>query len=138
MGTNTYSPELPAVPRRRLWFGFVAAPLAWAVDGAASWAITWLACYAGPQQMAGLGNTGIRAVLIVITLSLLAITLAAGFVSYRNWQALSEHRNFIYAEARGREEFMALTGVFSSIFFTFGIVLIAIPQIFINVCTTAW
>jgi len=50
----------------------------------------------------------------IITFGLLAVAIAAGLTSFRNWRSLSEKQSFVDAEGRGREEFMAIAGVFIS------------------------
>jgi len=72
-----------------------------------------------------------------LTVILLAVTVAAGIVSFRNFQRFSNHASLARAEATGREEFMALGGMFVSLVLGLGIVWLGIPLIIINLCTRA-
>jgi hypothetical protein len=78
-----------------------------------------------------------RVMLGFITFGLLALSIIAGVISYRNWQRLSkgdEFEEFVESEARSRREYMALCGVFISASLGFGIALFAIPVYILGVC----
>ena len=71
---------------------------------------------------------------VVITFVLFAIILASGTVSYRNWRRLSADANLESAEGRGREEFMALLGVFVSLTLGFSVIWLALPLFILDLC----
>lgn len=54
---------------------------------------------------------------------LLALTLAAGWVGWLRWR-----------DGRGVARFLGLVGLGSTPFFAFGIILIALPPLFLEVC----
>lgn len=74
---------------------------------------------------------------LVVTLLLLLTAVTAGAVSFRNWRELSRSGSLAEAEGRGREEYMALIGVFVSFTLGIGIVLLGIPLAIIDLCVRA-
>ena len=74
---------------------------------------------------------------LVVTLLLLATAIAAGAVSFRNWRELSRGTSLANAEGRGREEYMALIGVFVSFTLGVGIIWLGIPLAIIDLCVRA-
>jgi hypothetical protein len=137
MNTQAHSIEANRVPPSRLWFGVGAAAIAWTIQELLSVIISSLACRDGAYIWTWISAGGARALLTVITLGLLAITIAAGFISFRNWRSLSSQRHLIRAEGRRREAFMALIGVFVSVVFVGGIIWAGIPLIMIDLCRSA-
>lgn len=115
------------VPSGRLWFGLLAAAVAWAAQGFLSVLIATEAC-----RDSQLG--GGRGALIVLTLAALALAVAGGMVTHTNWRRLSEQTQFAYAEGRSREEFLALTGIFLSVIFIIGIIWGGLPLALLDVC----
>lgn len=71
---------------------------------------------------------------IALFVLLLAIAIAAGVMSYRNWQRLSGHVRLMQAEGTGTLEYMALIGVFISITLGVGIVWLGIPLAILSLC----
>ena len=119
---------------KRLWFGFAAAAAAWSLAGFLNVLFAWQACLGGEAGSGVFTDTGFRVLLGFITFGLLAVSVIAGFMSYRNWQRLSEKSDFVEAEGRGREEFMAMAGVFVSASLGIGIALFAIPIYILGIC----
>lgn len=122
---------------RRLWFGFTGAAASWIVAGILNALLAWQACMGGEAGSFIFTQTGIRIVLGVITIGLLATGAAAGFISYRNWRELSDKSDILAAEGRGREEFMALFGLVVSVSLGMGMIWFAIPIYIIRMCVRA-
>ncbi|HEY6404405.1 MAG TPA: hypothetical protein VI479_23495 [Blastocatellia bacterium] len=137
MNPQAHSIETNRVPPSRLWFGVGAAAIAWTIQELLSVIIASLACQDGVYTWTWISAGGARALLTAITLGLLAVTVAAGFISFRNWRSLSSQRHLIRAEGRRREAFMALIGIFVSIVFVGGIIWAGIPLIMIDLCRSA-
>lgn len=129
-------PEL-TVPRRRLWFGFAGSVAAWALLGCVEVVITWRACM--HQEHFGIPSEhpGVTWLYFFITLALLAVTIAAGVVSHRNWRRLSGRPRMLNSHAVERGEFMAVFGVIVSITLGVGIVFLALPPLFLDLCWRA-
>lgn len=123
---------------RRLWFGFASGAIAWSIAGTFDVIVAWHTCLGGALgSTAVFTQTGLRVLLGVITLALLAITTAGGIVSYRNWRTLSETTDFLEAEARGRKQYMAMSGVLINTALGVGIIWFAIPIYMLSVCVRA-
>jgi hypothetical protein len=125
------------VPPRRLWFGFAASAVCWITLGCLDLVITWRACT--HQEDFGIPNAhpSVRIAFALLALALLIITIAAGFTSYRNWKALSTRSRVLDAEAVERREFMALLGVIISVTLGMGIIWLALPPLFLDLCWRA-
>lgn len=121
----------------RLWFGFAGSAAAWIALGIVDLLITWQAC-AGKEQYGGAHiEPGFRATYLIFTLCLLLTAVMAGWMSFRNWRELSRERDLSNAEGRGREEYMALAGIFVSATLGLGIVWLGLPLFIIDLCVRA-
>ncbi|MCC6142674.1 MAG: hypothetical protein IT368_02595 [Candidatus Hydrogenedentes bacterium] len=127
----------PRLKQSRLWFGFAAPAVAWAIQESVSFFITWQACQDGDGDWGFLSVFEVRAMLVSISIVLLAIAMAAGGMSYLSWRRLSADRKLIHAEAAGREEFMGFGGIFICAIFAFGIILGGLGPLLVGVCETA-
>lgn len=134
MNLQTSSEERRTIPAKRLWFGFAGAAAAWALAGLLNVLLAWQACMGGEEGSGPFTSTGFRVMLGIITFGLFAVAITAGLTSFRNWRRLSNKESFMDAEARGREEFMAMAGVFISASLGIGIALFAIPIFILGIC----
>jgi len=136
MATETNREER-AVQPRRLWFGFAVPAIAWVALGCLDIVITWRACM--HQEDFGIPNPhpGVRVLFFVLALVLLALTVGAGWVSYRNFRDLSGRRDLLGSHAVERREFMAMLGVIISITLGMGMVWLALPPLFLDLCWRA-
>lgn len=139
MSTQAQSPPNATgrIPQGRLWFGMCAGAVAWAIQGFTCFLISTQACKNGLGNLGSIPPGGVRILLGVISLILLAAAVAGGMTSFRNWREVSEHRHLTEAEGRGREAFMSLLGVFVSVAFVVGIIWAGLPAILIDVCINA-
>ncbi len=101
-----------------LWFGILAPPIAWAADLQIRYALVSVAC-----------DRGWHAALSLISIPLLALSIAAGFAA---WRGLKIGENETAYPQRVR--FMALGGVMLSAVFSLTIIAATIPDFFINAC----
>jgi hypothetical protein len=118
----------------RLWFGVAASAVAWSVLGMADVLLTWAACLHRDQSGGASRHPGILLLTILITVVLFATIVASGIVSYRNWRRTSADADLESAEGRGREEFMALLGVFVSLTLGFSVLWLALPLFILDLC----
>jgi hypothetical protein len=140
MSTQAQASTVPPhrISQLRLWFGACAAAPALAIQGFACFLIAIQACKDGHVgDWGSLSAAGVRGVLGAVTAFLLAVAIAGGVVSFRNWQIVSEQQRVLEAEGRLREAFMALIGVFVSVSCAIGIIWTGIPSAFLNTCVTA-
>jgi hypothetical protein len=126
-----------AVPPSHLWFGLMAAAVAWILLGFIDILITWRACVHQEQFGNASAHPDARVIYIVVAVSLFIVVLIAGTLSYRNWRAISSQRQFLEATANDRREFMALLGVFVSVTLGVGVLWLSIPPLVIEFCLRA-
>lgn len=125
------------VSQGRLWFGFAGSAVAWLALGITDCLITWQACLGREQYAGARFEPGIKWLYLAFTLALLITALWSGVVSFRNWRALSRAPGLSDAEGRGREEYMALVGVFVSLTLGIGIIWLGIPIAILDLCVRA-
>jgi len=121
----------------RLWFGFAGSAVSWSALGVIDLLITWKACLGQEQYGGAYLDPSAKVVYVIVTLALLGVAIAAGTISFRNWRYLSRDRDLADAEGRGREEYMALLGVFMSFTLGIGIIWLGIPIAMIQLCVRA-
>src|SRR5581483_6757945 len=126
------------VSRKRLWFGFTSGAIAWSIAGTFDAIVAWHTCSGRALGSTPVfTQTGLRILLGVITFALLAITTAAGVISYKVWRQLSASSDFLSAEAYGRKQYMAMSGVLISAALGIGIVWFSIPIYILGACVRA-
>lgn len=123
-----------AVGEGRLWVGFATGVAAWFALGIADMLITWKACTHQEQYGGAMAHPVARALYIVVTLLLIASAIATGVLSYRNWRRLAAENRLLDAEGRGRQEFMALLGVYVSFTLGFGMLWLGLPVFLLQMC----
>ena len=121
----------------RLWFGFAASAVSWVTLGCLDILITWRACTHQEDFGIPSAHPTVRIAFFVIAIALLIVTIGAGLMSYRNWRSLSARDHMLDAEAVERHEFMALLGVIISITLGMGIIWLALPALFLDICWRA-
>jgi hypothetical protein len=131
------SPRLIALSGKKLWFGFAGAVFAWIVLGCAEITIIWRGCMRQEDYGVPPSHPWVSVLLTVITLLILAITVGAGMISYRNFKQLSAQASMLESLAVQRGEFMAVTGVIVSATLAMGMVWLALPPLFIDLCWRA-
>ena len=123
------------IPPGRLWFGAAGAAVAWAVQGFTCFEIATQACADGT-------GTGDRSRRRRPDFNWLCDRRISGRRGRRghcilpNWRSLAESRELMQAEGTGREEYMALVGVYVGATCVVGLIWAGIPPIFLNVCNT--
>lgn len=121
----------------RLWFGFAGSVAAWIGLFIADLLLAWKTCTELPNGVDVLSLGWAIYLFAALTVILLAATIAAGVISFGNFQRFSNHASLARTEATGRDEFMALGGMFISLTLSLGIVWLGIPLIIVNLCTRA-
>lgn len=129
--------ETNAVTSRRLWFGFSASACAWIALGCLDIAISWRACTVQEGYGIPPSRPAVRGAVVALANLLLCVAIAAGVTSYRNWRTLSRGQHLLQTNAVDRQEFMALIGVIVSVTLGMGIVWLALPPLFLDLCWRA-
>jgi len=127
---------VPEISPRRLWFGCAASAIAWVSLGCIDILINWRACMR--QEDYGIPNPhpGARILIGIVALVLLVIALTAGAISYNNWRRLSTNP-LLGSEAVESRQFVALLGVIITVTLGMGILWLAIPPFFLDICWRA-
>jgi len=131
---NSETHTAPSVPPKRLWFGTAAAAVVWFVVELLNVGFAWEACRGDMAGRGPFSESGVHILLGILTFGSLALAVVAGLTSYRNWRALSEQPDITTTEARDRQEFMSVVGVFVSATLGLGIVWFAIPIYVLSFC----
>ena len=107
-----------------LWFGMLGGPVIWVAQLLLNWNLTEGLC--SPSFTGFLGVSSIRLVILLGGLIAAIIAIAAGVVSYRSWQQMTQDRSQHIVEVEPRQ-FMALGGMLLGAFFTLAIVFTTVP-----------
>jgi hypothetical protein len=140
MSTGEQAPstrEGKPVSPGRLWFGTATAAVAWVVLGCSDIVITWRACMVQEDYGIPTPRPDVRILYFVLALALLTVTLWAGHSSYRTWRYVSAERKMLESRAVERREFLALCGVIVAITMGMGILWLALPPLFLDLCWRA-
>lgn len=137
MTDETFNKNSIRVPTKRLWFGFAGAAVAWTAAGALDVIWTGQGCVRSEACQSLAVPGWIEILLGAITFALLAVAVVSGVISYRNWKRLANNGDFVEAEGRERQEFMALFGVLVSVTLGVGIIWFILPIYLITSCTRA-
>ncbi len=130
------APETHSVHFLTLLFGASAAPIFWAGQLILGYAVTAYACYPGdhPVQVR-YGGTLFSAMIVFDIVALIACA-AGGLVSWRAWQKVRSdqgHRHTLHT-GEGRDRFLAMWGLLSSLWFFFAILFNTIASLTVTPC----
>lgn len=135
--TNEAAIETARARRHSLWFGFAGSAFAWVLLGCFDITVTWRACIMQEEWGVPRHATTATALYLAGALVLLALTASAGWTSYRNWRHYTRMPDLVEAKAVDRHEFMAAAGVLVAITMGMGIVWLALPPLFLDLCWRA-
>lgn len=122
---------------RRLWFGCAGSAFAWVALGCFDITVTWRACIMQEEWGVPKEHATATALYMLAALVLLGTTVSAGWTSYRNWRQLATKRDLIETKAMDRREFMAVAGVIVATTMGMGIIWLALPPLFLDLCWRA-
>lgn len=107
---------------RFLWllFGCAAAPLAWLGQMMLAYGVTAYICYPGDHPVRLPSHGGLLAAIAVFDVAALALCAAGAAVSWRGWRQVRT--------GEGRNRFLALWGLMSSLWFFTAILFNAIAS----------
>jgi hypothetical protein len=119
-----------------LFFGLFAAPIAWAGNLMVTYALATHACYPAGEPLSALaaGFGFAWPLILACYLIALALCLAAGLVSFRNWRATGREVgggfHHLIEKGEGRTRYLSIIGMAYSILFfaavLFGAIVLAI------------
>lgn len=130
------APETRSVRFITLLFGASAAPVFWIGQILLGYGFSAYACYPGDHPVAPEAAAPLYNLLMVFnTIALLAAFLG-GLVSWRAWRTTGEgadHRHILHT-GEGRDRFLAIWGLLSSLWFFFAILFNTIASIMVPPC----
>ncbi len=116
-----------------LWFGWIAAPIAWAVQGLFGWYFGGADCLSG--SMAGGGGLKVAETLIGIGAAIVAIVAIVH--GYRDWQSSGEPTRLEAANGRTPMQYLAAGGALISSIFLIAIIWAGVGGVIVNACGSA-
>ncbi len=123
---------------RILWsllFALAAGPLLWGVHLGAGYAIASAGCALGWNSMMFAGLNLITEIVLLMSLVLILITLAAALVAFREWRRLNAESDRDPEAGRGAWRFLALFSTLANGYFAFVILFATLPFFFLNPCS---
>jgi hypothetical protein len=126
----------PPVRLSRLWFGVVAAPLAWLVAELGGYVLAARDCGRWRTGLAAYAVPNAPLVVVAISLAMAAVAAAGLAASLGNLRALENvvPPNDVRA---GRMRFMSVAGILLSALLLLGIVFFGLPAFLVNACSAA-
>lgn len=122
------------VSEKRLWFGLAGSVVSWSVVFLLDVIFAWQACMGGEAGSGVFTSSGMRILLGCITFGFLALGACSGFMSFHNWQKLSNERDVFHSEARPRKQYMAVIGVIATVIMGIGIMWFSVPIYVLSIC----
>lgn len=110
-------------PAGSLFFGFLGGPISWTLHLLLSYFVVENLC--GP-----LSHTGVRGLVIALTVLFALVSFASAAVGWREWR--SEDRTI--AEPLSRSDFMARSGLILGLLFGAATIVEGIPIVLLPLC----
>jgi hypothetical protein len=115
-----------------VWFGVLAAPLAWVAQLVTGYAVQEAGC--APAGMLPVLDADTEPVIAVISVAALAVAIAGAAASFVSWRsALADGGT----DPRGRVAFMAGAGLLASVILATVIALGGVAFLFLDACRPA-
>ena len=130
------APETRSVKFITLLLGACAAPIFWQGQLVLGYGITAYACYPGDHPVMPRLTGALVTALMIFNVVALAACAAGAFVSWRAWRTVREaggHRHTLHT-GEGRDRFLAMWGMLSSLWFFFAILFNAIASLMVPPC----
>jgi hypothetical protein len=129
------APETRSVKFITLLFGACVAPIFWIGQIILAYSVSAYACYPGDRPVHPPTAPLFDALMAFDAIALLAAMLG-GFISWQAWRkagAGSDHRHILHT-GQGRDRFLAIWGLLSSLWFFFAILFNTIASIVVTPC----
>lgn len=119
-----------------LWFGILAAPLAWTLQLVIAPDLNEILCYPGAARSgrAEIYGLGIELFLVVLTAVLTVVGVVGGIAAYFCWRRLRASNDTTPAS---RASWMAFAGMLVSVLFVLALVVGFLPMVFLGPCEGA-
>lgn len=132
------SPHRNRVGLTALFFGLCAAAFAWDAQLLVSSALVGHACYPGDMLLRLPLWSGLWWWLLGIGLGGIALAIAGGLMSWRNWHRTKEEKegsaDDLLAVGEGRTRFLAMFGILCSFLFGVGLIFATAAVLVVPLC----
>ena len=130
------APETRSIKFLVLLFGACAAPVFWIGQVVLGYGLTAYACYPGDHPVRPAATGAIFSALMAFDAVALLATACGAWVSWQAWRYAREgtsHRDVLHT-GEGRDRFLAIWGLLSSLWFFFAILFNSIASILVPPC----
>jgi hypothetical protein len=121
-----------------LFFGLVAAPVAWNAQLLFSVALSAHACYPRDVPLTLPIWSSLWRILLAIGLVGIVLAIAGGLVSWRNWRVTFEEAagsaHHLLNSGEGRTRFLAMFGILTSFLFALGVLFATAAVFLVPLC----
>ena len=135
LGSSHPAPHRERIGKGTLAFGLFAAPLAWAVQLTASYAVTGVTCNGARYALSA---PALHTALATVDAVALAVAVAAFVVAWFGWRATREEAagsaHHLLEVGEGRTRFLAVCGMMASAGFTLALVLATVGIAVVPTC----
>lgn len=132
------SPHRHRVNRWALWFGLLAAPIAWSLQELINVTLTGLACYPHELPLATPLWAHLRAISAAVEAIAVVACIAAGLVAFASWRKSRHEKpgdaHQLLGNGDGRTRFIAMAGIMASLLFLVGTALAALNLVGVPPC----
>lgn len=130
------APETRSIHFLTLLFGTAAAPIFWAGQLMLGYAVTAYACYPGDHPVQVHFGSALFNTIIVFDGVALVACAAGGLVSWRSWRHVRQDNGSRHTlhTGEGRDRFLAMWGLLSSLWFFFAVLFNTIASIAVTPC----
>jgi hypothetical protein len=130
------APETRSVHFLTLLFGASVAPIFWAGQLMLGYAVTAYACYPGDHPVQVREGGALFNMVLVFDIVALTACAAGGLVSWRAWRKVRQDRDPRHTlhTGEGRDRFLAMWGLLSSLWFFFAILFSTIASLTVTPC----
>ncbi len=116
-----------------LWFGIVAAPIAWAIQGLFGWYFGGADCVNGSMA----GGSSLQVVSTIIGIAAALVAVAGIITGLRNWRQSGEAARLETAEGHTATQYIAAASTLVSSIFLIAIIWAGIGGAIVNACGSA-
>lgn len=128
----------PEINLRQFWFGVAGPTAVWVIHFASAYAVQSVSCHWGFLQSSLLGITGLRLLLVALTVAAGALILWGGWSLYQIHLDLSRRATGEIEDPSGRVRFMARAGSWLAALYLFSLFLMLFPLLTLEPCGAYW
>jgi hypothetical protein len=133
------APHRDRVGMLPIFFGIAAAPIAWDTQLIVGSAFVGHACYPTTLPLSEPQWPALWLTLVVVSLVGIAVAVAAGLVSWRNWRLTHDEKgggeHHVLESGQGRTRFLAMVGMMTSALFLLALIFGTLGIFLVPLCS---